>query len=182
MAIGFRKSLFGFNCEDVTQYIEKTHKTFLSREKELNEKLSGIIDQLNLSKDEQKKLSAEKEELSKKLAEFTEKYDEIERLSENIGKLYLVAQANAQAIIENSENSARISNEEVSKNLCTIDEAHKSLHELRLNITKTSEDFVTEVDKLISSLDNTREQITANTDSAVAAKDEFDRVYSSIVE
>ena len=116
------------------------------------------------------------------MAEFTEKYDEIERLSENIGKLYLVAQANAQAIIENSENSARISNEEVTKNLYTIDEAHKSLQELRLNITRTSEEFVTEVDKLIGSLNDTREQIAANTDSAVAAKEQFDKVYSSIVE
>ena len=29
------------------------------------------------------------------LKEYTDKYDEIERLSQNIGKLYLVAQANA---------------------------------------------------------------------------------------
>ena len=34
MAVGFKKSLFGFNCADVIEYIEKTHKSFVQKEKE----------------------------------------------------------------------------------------------------------------------------------------------------
>lgn len=181
MSAGFRKSLFGFNCQDVIEYIEKTHKSFSQKENDLNDKVEGLLSELDISKADCRRLRFEKEQLDKKLTEFNEKYDEIERLSENIGKLYLVAQANAQAIMENSQNSAKISEEEVNKNLYTIDEAHSSLRELRQSITKTSEDFVSEVDKLMSSLNTTREKIAANKETASNAQKQFDEVYNSIV-
>ena len=182
MSVGFRKSLFGFNCDDVIEYISRTHKTFVDKEKKLSEKVDGLVRELDISKSEAEKLASEKQELDAKLAEFTAKYEEIERLSENIGKLYLVAQANAQAIMESSANSAKITAEEVSKNLYTIDEAHDSLKELRQSITRTSDDFVAEVDRLISSLNTTREQIAANTEAEDNAKNTFEEIYKSIVE
>ena len=181
MSVGFKKSLFGFSCSDVTEYIEKTHKTFIQKEKKLNSRVEELLGELDNAKEVTEKLEAEKQELDRKLNEFTAKYEEIERLSENIGKLYLVAQTNAQAIISNSEESARISSEEVSRNLYTIDEAHTSLQELRRHISKTSDDFIAEVDRMMSSLNSTREQIAANTDKIDAAKKEFDEVYESIV-
>lgn len=181
MAVGFKKSLFGFNCSDVIEYIDKTHKSFVDKEKKLNSKVDKLLEELDIAKANQEKLEAEKQELDRKLNEFNEKYEEIERLSENIGKLYLVAQTNAQAIMSNSEESARITSEEVNRNLYTIDEAHTSLEELRQHITKTSEDFIAEVDRMMSSLVNTREQIAANTSEIDAAKKEFTEVYESIV-
>ena len=181
MSVGFRKSLLGFNCSDVIEYIEKTHKTFKEKEYSLNSKMEKITSELELSKENQKRLEEEKAILDCKLAEFNEKYEEIERLSENIGKLYLVAQANAQAIMENSQNSAQITKEEVNRNLFSIEEAHTSLKELRMNITKTSDEFVAEVDRLINSLNTTREQIAANTDSQIKAAEQFEQVYNSIV-
>ena len=39
MAAGFRKSLFGFNCADVMEYIEKSQKTFVKNEKDLTEQV-----------------------------------------------------------------------------------------------------------------------------------------------
>ena len=181
MSIGFRKSLFGFSCADVTEYIEKTHKSFVQKEKKLNSRVEELLSELNSVNEAKDKLEAEKQELDRKLNEFNQKYEEIERLSENIGKLYLVAQTNAQAIISNSEESARISNEEVSRNLYTIDEAHSSLEELRQHIAKTSDDFIAEVDRMMSSLNATREKIAKNTDNSDSAKKEFDEVYESIV-
>ena len=181
MSVGFRKSLFGFNCEDVINYIEKTQKNFTEKEKDLKLKADNLEEELNSSKTAYKKLYEEKEIIDKKLAEFSEKYDEIERLSENIGKLYLVAQANAQTIMENSRKNADITKEEINKNLFSLDEAHTSLEELRQNIKKTSEDFVLEVDNLLSSLDSTKSKILENTESQENAKKHFDEVYNSIV-
>jgi len=181
MSVGFRKSLFGFNCSDVIEYIEKTHKSFVDKEKTLNCKVEELCHDLELNKAQTEKITAEKNELSAKLDEFKEKYDEIERLSENIGKLYLVAQANAQAIMESSQNSAKLTEDEVYKNLYTIDEAHTSLKELRASITKTSDDFVAEVDRLISSLTDTREQIATNTEAHAEASKQFEELYNSIV-
>ncbi len=178
---GFKKSLFGFNCADVLAYIEKSHKKSAALEKKLN----GEIEELNVNidslKEDNKKITLERDELERKLAEFNAKYEEIERLSENIGKLYLVAQANAQAIIENSENNAKLISEEVDRNLSSIDEAHESLSLLRENITKTSNEFVSEVEALIASLDDTKKQITLNSSSAEKAKEEFVEIYESIV-
>lgn len=181
MSVGFRKSLFGFNCDDVIDYIEQTHKSFADKEKSLNSKVDKLSIQLDYSNARYDVLNSEKLEIERKLAEFNEKYEEIERLSENIGKLYLVAQANAQAIMENSENSARLSYEEVDKNLFSIEEAHSSLKELKENITKTSDEFVAEVDKLMSSLSSTKEKLAEKTEASLNAKKSFDEVYESIV-
>ncbi len=182
MAVGFRKSLFGFNSDDVVEYIDSMHKSFVKKESELNSTLEKLKIELELAKIEQEKLQLEKEEIKNELAEFNAKYDDIERLSENIGKLYLVAQTNAKVIIENSESSAEITNEEVNKNLFTINDAHESLKELRQSIIQTSADFVSEVDGLISSLDTTRQKIAENTDSAEQAKKQFTEIFKSITE
>ena len=117
MSAGFRKSFFGFNCEDVMAYIEKSQKSFTEREKDLSEQVEKLSSELELSNDNYRKLNEEKETISKKLEEFNEKYEEIGRLSENIGKLYLVAQANARAIMANSEKNAGLAAAQVQKNL-----------------------------------------------------------------
>ncbi len=179
---GFRRSLFGFNTDDVLEYIEKTHKSFSKKTDALNEKADNLANELQLSKEQYDNLMAEKAVVDEKLNAFIEKYEEIEKLSENIGKLYLVAQANAQAIMQNSQESLNMSNTEVAKNLSTIDEAHESLGEIRQSIIKTSEDFVSELDELINSLNDTKQKITSNTEIAEKAKENFDKVYESIVE
>ena len=181
MSAGFRKSLFGFNCEDVMEYIEKSQKSFVEREKDLSEQVEKLSAELELSNDNYRKLNEEKETISKKLEEFNEKYEEIGRLSENIGKLYLVAQANARAIMANSEKNAGLAAAQVQKNLSTLEEAHASLDELKKNIVRTTDEFVGEVDELIASLNDAREQISSNTVAALGSKEQFDEVYNSIV-
>lgn len=181
MSIGFRKSLFGFNCNDVIEYIEKAHKKFKLKADELTNKTEELSKQLNSSKEECERLLEEKNVISAKLDEFTAKADEIERLSENIGKLYLVSQANAKAVMSNAEESQDLANSEVQKNLSAIDEAHNSLNALRESIIKTSEDYIKEVDSLLASLDTTREQIVVNTQKSDQAIEDFETVFESIV-
>lgn len=181
MSIGFRKSLLGFNCTDVIEYIENAQKSRAENEKKLNSKIESINRDLADSKAQIEGLLAEKAVLVAKLDEFNAKYDEIEHLSESIGKLYLVSQANARAVMENSENNARLASEEVNRNLASIEEAHLALAQLRAEINKTSADFINEVDNLMSSLSSTREQITANSEKIEEAQKEFNEVYSGIV-
>ena len=178
---GFRRSLFGFNTDDVLEYIEKTHKSFSKKQNALNEKAENLANELSLSKEQYENLMAEKAVVDEKLNAFIAKYDEIEKLSENIGKLYLVAQANAQAIMSSSEENLNMSNEEVSKNISSIDEAHESLGEIRQNIIKTSEEFVNELDELIQSLVDTKNKISGNNNIANEAIDDFDKFYNSII-
>ena len=182
MAVGFRKSLFGFNSQDVIEYIDRNQREFVRKEESLNEKIDELKKMLNSSQEERKKLEEEKRELDIKLNSFSEKYEEIERLSENIGKLYLVAQSNAQAIMKNAEEEAANAKEEVNRNLISIDEAHEALATLRSDIIKTSEEFSAKVETLVKSLSNTREKIAETTSDTILHKENFDKVFKSIVE
>ena len=182
MSVGFRKSLFGFNSNDVIEYIEKAQHSFNKKEAALNEKLDDLKAALERSNENCKILATEKQELQSQLDDFNAKYEDIERISENIGKLYLVAQTNSKVIMENSKSNAELTDAEVERNLGSINEAHKSLEELRQRITKTSEDFVLEVDRLISSLDTTRDQINRNSTAIEEAKKEFFNVFANITE
>lgn len=182
MSTGFRKSLFGFNSQDVMDYIDRTHRSFAIKENELNGKIDNLSSLLEKAKKEQENLEREKQELTQKIESFNEKYDEIERLSENIGKLYLVAQSNAQAIMNNAKEEARIAEEEVKRNMITIDETHETLAELRSDILKTSQEFSAKVDSLVSSLGAAREKIALDCEKTLTHSEEFNKVYKSIVE
>lgn len=182
MSVGFRKSLFGFNRDDVLEYIENSQKSFLTKQDELSKQVSDLSEKLEISNKTCEKLNIEKDELSKKLADFNDKYEEIERLSENIGKLYLVAQANARAVIETTNESSLLAENEIAKNITAIDEAHLSLSGLKNSIISTSKDFVSEVDMLISSLNETKEQLNENVTKNAENKKQFEEVYKSITE
>ena len=162
MAVGFRKGLFGFNCDDVMGYIESTHKAFSEKEIVFGERIGELEAALSDTKKQLDAVRDAKAAVERELKEYTDKYEEIERLSQNIGKLYLVAQANAQAAIKTSEESINTSKLEVEKNLASIDEAHRSLEELREKIVKTSAEFEAQVVSLSASLDNTRAILQSN--------------------
>ena len=182
MSIGFRKSLFGFNTEDVLEYITKTHRSFSRKETEFNNKISELEEEIKLSKENFETLAREKAALEIELASFRQKSLEIERISENIGKLYLVAQANAKAVMRSSMENAELVNQETQKNVAVLSDAHLSLDSLRGEIKQTTESFVTQMNELLASLDNTKEQIAQNHQQQAAAENEFAEVYTAITE
>lgn len=180
MSVGFRKSLFGFNCDDVMNYIRKLHDSFSSKEIGLKGQIAELDEKIKDYDAEREKLLSEKAEIENKLAEYNEKAAEIERLSENIGKLYLVAQTNAKTIMNNAEENSRAVYSEISKNLDAIDETHSSLKELRESVINTSEAFKKEVDGVINSLIDAKSKILADAESDEKAKAEFLSVFESI--
>ena len=131
MSVGFRKSLFGFNCDDVINYIEESHKRFSTKEKELNKKINSLDETISDVNAQLNAIKIAKAEVEAQLKEYTDKQDEIERLSQNIGRLYLVSQANAKAIMKNSAENSEIASLEVEKNLNSIDNAHEQLANLK---------------------------------------------------
>ena len=180
MSVGFRKSLFGFNCDDVIEYIEQSHKKFSEKESELNQKIDTLdttIASVNAQLDDVK---AAKAAVEAQLKEYTDKYDEIERLSQNIGKLYLVAQANAKSIMQNSAETRDIANREVEKNLHSIDNAHEALAALKAEIMQTSNDFVNKVDTLVTSLATAREQVSQKNTDNRELTEQFENLFADI--
>lgn len=182
MAAGFRKSLFGFNTEDVLEYINKTHRNFSKKETEFNDKIADLEKEITLSKQNFENLAKEKAALEIELAAFRSKQDEIRLISENIGKLYLVAQANAKAVMNSSVENAELVNKETQKNMEVLSEAHLSLDSLQEEIKQTTESFVTQMEELLASLNNTKNQISENRKVSNDAENEFAEVYTAITE
>ena len=180
MSVGFRKSPFGFNCDDVVEYIQQSHKKFSEKENKLNEKIDSLDKTIA---DINAQLAAVKEAkavVEAQLKEYTDKYDEIERLSQNIGKLYLVAQTNAKSIMQNSTENRDITNREVEKNLHSIDNAHEQLAALKADIMQTSNDFVKKVDTLVTSLATAREQVGQNNADNRELAEQFENLFAEI--
>lgn len=171
MAIGFKKSLFGFNCDDVLSYVEKTHKTYTEKEIVLNEKIDALNSENSALKEQISSIEIENNQLQTQLKEFTDKYDEIERLSQNIGKLYLVAKSNAETIMKEADACADASRKEVIRNLDAINNARESLDSIKENIVNTSAGVAKEIDLLTKSLSDTREKIE-NREKIIANSDE----------
>ena len=180
MSVGFRKSLFGFNCDDVINYIDETHKKFSEKESSLNEKIDNLDSTLENVNKQLTEVLTTKAAVDAQLKEYTDKYEEIERLSQNIGKLYLVAQANSKSIIQNATENRDIANREVEKNLHSIDNAHETLSALKNEIMQTSADFVTKVDALVSSLNSAREQINNKTQENRELVERFESIFADI--
>lgn len=180
MAIGFRKSLFGFNTGDVLKYIEAYHKKHAEKEAELSKSLKEQSELLDEFKNKYATLLTEKEEIERKLQEYDAKYEEINRLSENIGKLYLVAQANAQAIMKNSAESSELANLEVKRNLTSIENAQQSLSDIKQELLDTTASFSSKVSELISSLSTTRGKIADNNSDSEKHTEEFNAVFEVI--
>ncbi len=180
MSVGFRKSLFGFNCDDVIDYIQESHKKFSEKENELNKKIDILDSTIANANAQLDNVKAAKAVVEAQLKEYTDKYDEIERLSQNIGKLYLVAQANAKAIMQNSAESRDITNREVEKNLHSIDNAHEQLAALKAEIMQMSNDFVSKVDTLVTSLSTAREKVTQNNGDNRELAEQFENLFADI--
>lgn len=180
MSVGFRKSLFGFNCDDVIEYVQESHKKFSEKEKELNEKIDNLDNTIATVNAQLEDVKNSKAAVEAQLKEYTDKYDEIERLSKNIGKLYLVAQANAKSIMQNSAENRDIANREVEKNLHSIDDAHEQLAALKAEILQTSNDFVSKVDTLVTSLSTAREQVSCNNTDNRELAEQFENLFADI--
>ena len=180
MAAGFRKSLFGFNCEDVMNYIERTHKSFSQKEASLKAKADELDTSLTVAKAQIAAIEEAKRKLEEELKVYTDKYDEIERLSQNIGKLYLVAQTNSKSIMKSSEEISEISRNEVVKNLTSIEQAHTSLESIKQEILKTSSDFTSKIEGLMAELEVTKARINEQTLDVQEKIKDFETVYSEM--
>ena len=173
MATGFRKSLFGFNCDDVLSYIEKTNKAHTEKEIVLKEQIEDLSNENSSFKEQISELLTEKADLEGKLKEFTDKYDEIERLSQNIGKLYLVAKSNAQTVMKEAEASAELAHKEVLKNIASIQNAQEALGSIKEDIVNTSAGFAKDIDLLTKSLHDARDIIDSHNETVAKSEEEY---------
>ncbi len=173
MSVGFRKSLFGYNQDDVIEYVKKLHNNFSLKEDAFKKQLADLESKINGLNQDLAVLENEKASLSEKLSEYNAKKSEMDRLSENIGKLYMVSQANAKTIMANAEENSKIANMEIEKNVSAIEETHKALEGLKQSINETSQNFTKEVESLMHSLEEAKEKFSADNIKNGEVSEEF---------
>ncbi len=180
MIDGFRKSILGFNKEDVINYIDEIHKFNNEKTAELKEKIDTLKNQLDELNAKLAEAESAKEMLEIKLSNYNEKKKEIDMLSESIGKLYLVAKANSNAIMENAEESKKAALEEIAKNFSSLEAAHTNLTNLKKSVQQNSDNFGNEVETLISSLSDARSLIGNKSIDSSEKSEEFEKLLASV--
>lgn len=181
----FRNSLFGFNRDDVMSYVldvkesEQKHRKNI---KELEDKVSAL-------EADNGKLCENVEEITKKLElseekikEFEAREEEIARLGESIGRLYLVAQANAGAILSAAHENAEISQTMVEKNISAADDAETELTEISRALDEKTRSYLAEIAELKRIVAETKERISSNCANIEEIKSETASVLKGVTE
>ena len=180
MSLGFRKSMFGFHRDDVVQYIETLQKNALAEKKDLEAQLDAFSQKIHSLELERDALLSVRDALQSEVEQYTAKYDEIQKLSEGVGRLYLVAQSNAQAVFKNVQESARISDAAVSENLGAIEQAQDTLSELKASLDSLSAQFMQNVDSLKEKLENAKTEITERRVDSEKTLDSFSQLVQKV--
>ena len=166
MSKGFKSSLFGFKKADVINYIEESHKKISERETELLAEIDALKNENSTLKDDISALNQEKTRLENIQDEYIKRYNEVEKLSEEIGKLYLTAQTDAKEIVEKSLENKEIIDQELEANVKTIEEMHSSLGAVKSDILSSVSTFSSELDRLFESFNDAKNKLTSTDDSA----------------
>ena len=187
MSIEFRNSFFGFNKDDVLNYVHmKDHEL-----KNLSNSLNSQLDELQKQLDELKiehlaalntigSLTRENGELKVKVDEYDQKANELEIMSANIGKLYLVSKATAKSIVEKSEESSAAIALQNERQLQSIEKTQTSIKDISEGILSASKGFVSRLDELQSSLDAVKGQVASNNTQTAQVSEEFAELYAKL--
>jgi chromosome segregation ATPase len=158
----FRNSLFGFNKDDVMSFVMESKESENTLKKKINE-LNGKIETLNndieglqTKYEETKKILSETEE---QLESYRQREEALTALSESIGRLYLVAKANAESVMASANESAEKSMYAVDKNIAIAENAESELKEISDTLNEKTREYLEAVADLKQQLEDTRKTV-----------------------
>ena len=169
MKIGFKKSLFGFNSQEVASYIKKENENFAKIE-------NGYKAEIDALKSQIESQNSTVQLLLSQLEEYTKKEAEINELANSIAELYVVANITAEETIKNAELSEAASQKQVDENIKAVSDANTELGSIEENLRKTVADFNVKVDTLKASLEKTKNTLQKNKETV----SEFKQMYLDI--
>lgn len=187
MAVEFRTSFFGFNRDDVFEYVHKKDAEMKVLSASMNDKIKALEAELaslkadfNEAVKNNSELSGENSRLAAELDEFKAKADEIESLGRKIGKLYLVSKSSAKSIVDRAEENADIINEQAKIRLQNIEETEESLHTITRQIVSASEKYVSDLSSLSASLADAKEKVSEKDAERIRISEEFSEIYEKL--
>lgn len=165
MSKKFRTGLFGFNRDDVLQFVLETKENESKSAKKIDGLTTKTAELENLNNELQEKCNALELELSTardEIADFRQREEALTRLSESIGRLYLVAQANARSIIDTANRSAEASLQSVEKNMAVAVSAEEKLEEISAVLSERTKAYLNEIESLKNQITATQVEIEQN--------------------
>ncbi len=160
---GFRRSLMGFNREDVLNYISSVDKKNTATVKSLNGEIKDLTDR-NLF------LTKEIEVLNDQLKIYKDKEEEINRLAESIGALYIIAKNNAELILDNAAKGKEEAKAEIEKNLEILNDAQENYIDIKNEIINITSSFNNDLETALESIKETEAKIKINLKEAEKAE------------
>ena len=187
MSIEFRNSFLGFNKDDVLSYVHLKDCELKNLSNNLNARIDELQKQLEDLKAEHLSalntvgaLTRENTGLKEKVDEYDKKATELETMSANIGKLYLVSKATAKSIVDKSEENSAIVAQQTEKQLKNIDDTQASLKNIAENILSASKNFVSRLDELQFALHEAKGKVNDNTSESTKVSEEFAELYAKL--
>ena len=176
MAAGFRKSLFGFQKDDVLSYINQLNNAADKREKELTEALAREKKQADSLQAQLAVANEMASKLSEQLAVFEQQKNEMRLMSENIGRLYLVAKSSAALLMKNAEDSRATVEAQTNESLRVLMELGEQLDEAKNRVNETARRYDAEVEGLAQALACARQTLAGH----AASSEEAVRAYEAV--
>lgn len=157
--IGFRTSLFGFDKNDVMEYVHRSAQELATKEQEQKQQVSVLEERLQNTEAELAEMAAKQAELQAEVAGFRAREAEIEKTSISIGTMYLVAKQNADDMIQTAEQYAAEVTAHAKRQLEIATSAGRELEQLKAGALESSERFATELSELSDALEASRTRL-----------------------
>lgn len=187
MSVEFRNSLLGFNKDDVLNYVHMKDYELKNLSNTLNAKIDALSKELETLKEEHLStlgtvgnLTRENSALKVRVDEYDKKANEIDAMSANIGKLYLVSKATAKSIVSKSEESSSVIALQNEKQLENIENTQSSLKDIADDILSASQNFVARIDELQASLNDVKGKVSSNNIEKAKVSQEFAELYAKL--
>lgn len=165
MTFKFRNSILGFNKEDVLAFVlnaKENEKNLTQSNEKLKEDLENKINENDAISKELAAITEKFRSVLDELNDFKSREESLTKLSESIGKLYLVAKANAKNVISSAEENAYTSGNITKKNIELAESTDIAFDEIRDILSEKTKSFIDEVNDLKAKLEIAKERINAN--------------------
>ncbi len=187
MAVSFRSGLFGFNRDDVLEYVHKKDaesKALTAHYREKIDALEGELADLRAEFSEALKnnaeLTAENAVILEELTLLRAKAEEVDSLAKKIGRLYLISKSSAKGIVEKAEENAEAITEQANVHLQSIEQAEESLHALAVRIVSASDAYVSELNSITAAFNEAKVKVSERDAERIRISEEFSEIYEKL--
>lgn len=168
MKFEFRTGLFGFQKNDVMEYIQRSTQEFSAKEQDLKRQITNLTEYQANTQAENENLKEQLAKLQAEVDDFRAREEEIEKTSISIGTMYLVAKQNADEMIKSAENYAAEVNAYASRQLEVANKANEELEQLRFGVGESADRFSAELSAMAESLTESKARLESQMSTLIS--------------